>query len=189
MGEVAHEDAWRTHVQYLLSQNVSFKPHIFNPTAKPSSELRKQHFFIGAYRVYQFTINSKVSRRFPRDIRRSLAKDLVRGPWYNLFRVAPFAATRAKQNVGWKPAVRKIHCAKKRENRGRKGEKNKSCFDGRKRVRGASSNISSGTMCVAVFCISSSLPTDSIPDISRRSATRRGAAQAKRITFIPRFRG
>jgi len=86
MGEIAKEDAWRTHVQYLLSQNVSFKLHIFNPTEKLSSELRKQHFFVGAYCVYQFSINSKVSRQFPRgEVWRKISR-----PWYNLFCVAPF---------------------------------------------------------------------------------------------------
>lgn len=125
-GEVAHEDAWRTHVQYLLPQTVSFKPHIFNPTKKFPSELRKQHFFAGAYRVYQFSINSKVSRRFPswhsaKFGERSRDRDTI-----------SFASRRAARRRGQNKtsaesqAFRKIHCAKKSgRERGGGGKKTK----------------------------------------------------------------
>lgn len=114
--------AWRrmTNARPIFTlRDVSFKPHIFNPTKKLLSKLRKQHFFVGAYCVYQFSINSKVSRRFPRGVRWSLAKDFRDRD--TISSASRRAASRAKQNVGWKPGVRKIHCAKKGE-WGRRGK-------------------------------------------------------------------
>lgn len=106
-GEVAHEDVWRTHVQYLLSQNVSFKPHIFNPTKKFSNELRKQHFFVER-RIPRLSILHKQQSFSPAPSwhsakfgERSRDRDTISFA----SRYSASGGRGAKQNVGWKPGV------------------------------------------------------------------------------------
>lgn len=61
------------HVQYLLSQNAYRLNHIF--LIQPTNFANKFFFRPAVHRVYQFPINSKVSRWLSRGTRESLAKD------------------------------------------------------------------------------------------------------------------
>lgn len=60
---------------FTLAETVPFKPHIFNPTSGGNSANRIFFSRLGVHRVYQFSINSKVSRWLSRGTRESLAKD------------------------------------------------------------------------------------------------------------------
>lgn len=166
---------------------------------KLSGELRKQHFFIRRiprlsilHKQQSFSAGSLVAFG---EVWRKISR-----PRYNLFRVAPLGVE-GKTKRRLKAGAFVKYIARKRENGedgkggGRKGgwgggegarEKQKRLRWPQKSAWARSSNISDGTLCVAVFCISSSLPTNSIPDISRRGARR--AVWAERITFNLRFR-
>lgn len=182
----------RMHVQYLLSQNVPFKPHIFNSTDK----LRKQIFF--SSRTSHLSILHK-QQKFLAGFHVALGKF---GKRFSRPCDTISFASRRSARVWTKRPEKSRHfvkyMARKRVNEGGGGRgkqkretKRGPGFDGRGRARGASSNISGEGTCarVAVFFFTylllSLFSTESIPDIARRTR----AVWSKRITFILRLVG
>lgn len=192
---IVDEDArWGECMFNIYSRRTYRLNHIFliHPT-----NFANKFFFRPVHRIYQFSINSKVSRWLSRGTRKVWQK-IFAAVWYNLFRVASFGegVNKTAREI---QAFRKIHGTQKGEwRRTRKRETkegNKTRTGLRWARKGAWRVIQyfwrrdvcarSGFFFFFRYLLLSLFSTESIPDIARRTR----AVWSKRITFILRLVG